>query len=115
MLKERSFSKKSTLVTKGVLIILLLIHHLFYGDAIGRFGVTTIVKNDIFLTEIIQFANICLSGFAFLSAYGIANKFKNMENEEHIKRLKITLLRFLKVDATVLFVYVIAILYKYFV
>lgn len=115
MLKERSFSKKSTLVTKGVLIILLLIHHLFYGDAIGRFGVTTIVKNDIFLTEIIQFANICLSGFAFLSAYGIANKFKNMENEEHIKRLKITLLRFLKVEATVLFVYVIAILYKYFV
>ena len=78
MFKERSFSKNSALVTKGILIILLLIHHLFYGDAIGRFGVTTMVKNDIFLTEIIQFGNICLAGFAFLSAFGIAKKSKQL-------------------------------------
>lgn len=115
MFKERSFSKKSTLVTKGVLIILLLMHHLFYGDAIGRFGVTTIAKDDIFITEIVQFANICLSGFAFLSAYGIAKKIKTIGNEDHIKRLKVTLLRFIKVEAAVFFIYVLAILYKYFV
>lgn len=115
MLKERSFSKKSTLVTKGVLIILLLMHHLFYGDAIGRFGVATIVKNDIFLTEIIQFGNICLGGFAFLSAFGIAKKIKTIGTEDHAKRLKVTLLRFIKVEAAVFFVYVLAVLYKHFV
>lgn len=115
MLKERSFSKNSTLVTKGVLIILLLIHHLFYGDAIGRFGVTTIVKSDIFLTEIIQFGNICLAGFAFLSAFGIAKKLKTIDTEDHVKRWKVTLLRFIKVEAAVLFVYVFAVLYKHFV
>lgn len=115
MFKERSFSKKSTLVTKGVLIILLLIHHLFYGDAIGRFGITTFSKNDIFNAEFVQFCNICLSGFTFLSAYGITKKLKSIKNEEHTKKIKVTMLRFIKVEASVMFVYALAILYKYFV
>ena len=52
-------------------------HHLFYDAGILEYyGVTTIISNAQFAGDFITYARICIAGFAFLSAFGIARTLK---------------------------------------
>lgn len=47
-----SFTKEHTLITKGLLIIMMLIHHLFTSDMVDMYEVSTILSNGILLEHI---------------------------------------------------------------
>lgn len=117
--KNRTFSKDSTLITKGLFIILLLMHHLFYdAGIIEYYGVTTIISNAQFAGDFITYARICIAGFAFLSAFGIARTLKaklqiKHDPEKNTKLYaQIVFRRIIKLEAGAWFVFVIAMLYR---
>ncbi len=69
-----TFTKNDTLVAKGVAVIFLLIHHLFY---------TTNYNFDAFIiskdrwVDIAKIGKICVAMFLILSGYGLSISWKN--------------------------------------
>ncbi len=79
-----SFSIGDTNVLKGIAILLMLIHHLFYEQT-GRYSDIHIFGNHYFINELGRVAKLCVSLFVFLSGYGL------MAQTEHkgcIKNIK---------------------------
>ena len=113
--EQRSFSKEMTLVTKGVLILMLLTHHLFFGNAIEAYDVITISSDAIWIQELVKYLNICIAGFAFLSAFGITRNLKNSKEKKPKGYFHAACRRLLKLESSVWFIYLCAILYKKFV
>ena len=73
MTKEKqpnAFSKEHTLITKGILTIILLTHHVFYPDYITGYGINTILGDVKLVNRIMLYLKICIAGFAFLTAFG---------------------------------------------
>lgn len=113
-MNEKGFTKEHSLITKGILVIMLLIHHVFYPNNIGNYGVRTIISDEVVRNNIILFCRICIAGFAFLTAYGMCQKYKKAgENKKEFLRLNI--IRLIKLEASVIIVYLAAVLYKQFV
>jgi len=109
----RSFSKESTLITKGVLVLLLLFHHLFYDSAVlDVYDVVTISSNMTFLGEIVKHGNICIAGFAFLSAFGITRNLKKSQDRTSKGYLKAVCRRILKLESSIWFVFLLTVIYK---
>lgn len=118
----RTFSKESTLITKGIFIILLLTHHLFYdAGIIEYYGVSTLISDVDFASDFITYARICIAGFAFLSAFGItrALKAKTQLLSEAGKKSKLyaqtVFRRIVKLESGAWFAFVVAMLYRKFV
>ncbi len=115
----RTFSKESTLITKGLFIILLLTHHLFYDTGIIEYyGVTTFIPDAGFASDFITYARICIAGFAFLSAFGITRtlKAKTHAASDMGKRHKLyahtVFRRIVKLESGAWFVFAVAMLYR---
>ena len=70
-LNRLNFTKDQTLIAKGLFIILLLSHHLFYFNNLETYHIKTIIQDENFLNYLFFFCKICVGGFVFLSAYGI--------------------------------------------
>lgn len=79
---DRRFTKEKTLVLKGIMILLLLFHHLFYGT--DQYGPTVVLFGTGY--NIIQAfsmgARVCVVAFLVLSGYGL---YKSVG--ENIKKL----------------------------
>jgi hypothetical protein len=111
---KRPFSKETTNITKGILIILMLIHHLFSDDVIENMGLIPVCDDVVFRTHFILYLRIILACFAFLSAFGIARGYKGKEISPELC-LKKTAGRLISLFSMMLPIYVLAILYMRFV
>lgn len=113
-----SFTKDHTLITKGILIVMMLIHHLFYPDMLETYEISTILANSDLLEHISGFCKMCVPGFAFLSAFGITSSL--MKTQDDIDNassycFKIVCKRLIKLGSVVAFIYIVAIFFKRFV
>lgn len=106
------FTKEHTNMTKGVLVLMLLFHHVFLGDAVERYGVQTLIGNRGTMNNMVMFCKICIAGFAFLSAYGMTKSFQKDPNAGPRELAALSVRRWLKVMLSVWFVYVPALLYS---
>lgn len=68
-----TFSKKDTLVVKGIAIIMMLFHHCFTSaDRYSGHDIVFSPLGEAFTVEIASFFKICVAIFVFISGYGIA-------------------------------------------
>ena len=83
MKKEPRFTKRDTLVVKGIAILLMLFYHLFEsGELLDTLNVDhRPFSQDTFLM-LSGFGNICVALFVFLSAYGITKGLSAEESGE---------------------------------
>ena len=89
MAKDNSaniFSKNHTLITKGILLILLLAHHVFYPDIITAYGINTILDDVLLVNRIVLYFKICIAGFAFLTAFGTTRILKAQKDDSPHKQ-----------------------------
>lgn len=70
---KRSLSVNDTNVLKGVALLLLLVHHLFYVQD-GYYDDILIARGHYFVQEIGIASKLCVAVFVFLSGYGLAAK-----------------------------------------
>lgn len=115
LMDQKGFTKEHTLITKGILVIMLLAHHVFYPDSISLYGIHTIINNYELQTDIILFFKICISGFVFLTAYGMCQKYIKISSEDKLEFMHINIVRLIKLESSVIIIYFIAVLYKRFV
>ena len=109
------FSRKHSTITKGILIILMLAHHVFSQDLLNLYEVKTLLRDPASVTQIITFFKICVPGFSFISAFGITRAFKNKALKNPAEGLSIVLRRLIKLESAVIIIYLFAVLYKQFV
>lgn len=109
------FSKKHSTITKGILIIIMLAHHVFFPDNMVLHEVKTILRNPVLVTQIITFFKICVAGFSFLSAYGITRALKNKMQQNAASGMSVIAIRLIKLESAVIILYVLAALYKQFI
>lgn len=113
-MSEKGFRKEHTMITKGILVIMLLAHHVFYPNNIATYGIQTIISDHEMLNKIIIFFKICISGFSFLTAYGMCQKYSKInDNKKEFMRLNI--IRLIKLESSVFIIYWAAVLYQHFV
>lgn len=83
------FDKKQTNVAKGIALLLLLWHHLFYNNPenydsfISLFSIKGI-PIECFIAE---FCKICVSIFLFLSGYGLFKSYKSFLERNNINKI----------------------------
>lgn len=111
---ENTFSKDHTLILKGILVFMLLIHHLFYPDEFDKHAINTLIKDPELLFSIVMWCKICVAGFCFITAYGMTRKFMGIQQDKPDVYAKATLVRLIKLEMTVWFIYIIAIAYQKF-
>lgn len=112
---KESFTKDHTLITKGILVIMLLAHHVFYKDDALPHNIDTIIKDTKVFYDIASYCKICIAGFAFLTAYGMTQKFKKMNSNDPKSYFTVTVKRLLKLELSIAIIYIFAVLYKRFV
>lgn len=71
MIKSDLLSKNDTMVLKGIALLLLLCHHLFYTNA-GLFDDIHLFGSHYLVQEIGKFSKVCVTMFVLLSGYGLA-------------------------------------------
>lgn len=69
---ECLISKRNSLILKGVGIMLMLIHHLFYLDEMRPYYDDIIVHGHGVVNQIGLFSKLCVAVFVFVSGYGLA-------------------------------------------
>lgn len=109
------FSKKHSTMTKGVLIIFMLAHHVFYPDQMAVYEVNTLLNNPNRIVHLISFFRICVAGFSFLSAFGMTRILKNKPCASTSENMRFILKRLLKLESSVIIIYIFAVLYRQFV
>ena len=93
---------------------MLLAHHVFYPNNISYYNIHTIISNYELQNNIIYFFKICISGFAFLTAYGMCQKYSKIGDDKN-EFLHLSIIRLIKMEASVIIIYFAAVLYKQFV
>lgn len=106
------FSKEHTLITKGILTLILLAHHVFYPDYITGYGINTILGDVKLVNRIMLYLKICIAGFAFLTAFGITRILKKQEDNSVKSIFGIVVKRLAKLELAVVIVYILAVLYR---
>lgn len=112
---ENTFSKHHTMITKGLLVLMLLIHHVFYGTAVTDYAIDTILNDLELINRIVWFCKVCISGFAFLTAFGMTRALKNIKQDSISVFFRTCVKRIIKLEMSVWMVYLLAVLYKSFV
>lgn len=110
-----SFTKDHTMMVKGVLIIMLLSHHVFAADDAMPYNIDTITNNTLLFYNAAAFFRVCIAGFAFLTAYGMTQTFRSKEKDDPKTLFFMMIRRLIKLELTIAFVYIIAVLYRGFV
>lgn len=108
------FSKKHSTMTKGILIILMLAHHLFFPGQIPMYEVHTLLEGQTRIDQLILFFRICVAGFSFLSAYGITCTLKNSISHGTKTDMSVILKRVIKLESAAVIIYILAVLYMEF-
>ena len=103
------FSIHVTWAVKGAAVLLLLFHHLFFNSPgyVDRYEVSSVPLSWPVLNSLSYYAKICVSVFVFMTGYGMAVRMKTLDTKQ---RQKYTLSRFLKLESTIIFLYLFAIL-----
>ena len=73
----KELSKDDTSILKGLSLLLLLFHHLFY-EANGLYNGITIGNTDI-ICEAGKIGKVCVALFVFLSGYGLTRSCRNKD------------------------------------
>ena len=81
-----TFKKSDTNVLKGVAILLLLFHHIFYDTWLGGAPPTQVFLIPAVTSIFTKYGAACIFIFALLSGYGIS---ASMEKEMNVKRLTV--------------------------
>lgn len=113
-MKKESFTKEHSLILKGFMVMLLLFHHVFFGDTVAEQGIILCTGRVNLFANMVSYGRLCLSGFAFISAYGITCQLMACKGRMR-DYLEICVGRLVKISASCIFVYVIAVVYKRFV
>lgn len=82
------FTKEDSLRTKGVAVILLLFHHLFFADRGYPVELHLISRDTLGVLAVA--ARICVWIFCFISAYGITLQFNRKSEEQSIGKFVFT-------------------------
>ena len=109
MREQDHFSNKVTLSAKGIAIILMLFHHLFY-DAPGfvdQYSVSSFPLSWQTLNSLSFYAKICVSVFVFLTGYGMSIRMNGLDLKQ---RERYAVSRFLKLESSIVFIYLFSIL-----
>lgn len=109
------FSRKHSTITKGILIILMLAHHLFSPDNMVLYEVKTILPNPVLVTQIVTWFKICVAGFSFLSAFGITRSLMQKQPGNASESMSVMVNRLIKLESAVVILYIFAALYRQFV
>lgn len=109
------FSKKHSMITKGILILFMLAHHVFAPESMLLYSVKTLLPNPVLFAQLITFLKICVAGFSFISAFGITRALKNKTVESTAQSMSVVVKRLIRLESAVLFVYILAAIYKQFV
>lgn len=67
------YTKNDTLVAKGIAVILLLIHHLFYSK---DYGFSSFLLSRTDWVNLAKISKICVAMFLILSGYGLTKSFE---------------------------------------
>ncbi len=109
MTADGVFSKRVTLTAKGIAILLMLFHHLFY-DAPGfvdRYAVSAAPLSWPLLNSLSFYGKICVSVFVFLTGYGMSI---NLSQRNTVQRQQYAVSRFLKLECGFIFIYLLTLL-----
>ncbi len=115
VIKDKTFDKKSTQVTKGILIIMMLVHHVLQGYLVEGNAVHTLFHDMELYNNIVNWCKICISGFVFLSAYGYTCKLKEIQKEDFRSLFKNICGWIIRLEAVIIPIYIISICYKHFI
>jgi uncharacterized membrane protein len=74
---------EDTLVLKGIALLLLLSHHLFYKNN-GVYDDILLWKDHYLVQEIGIMSKVCVAIFVFLSGYGLAVYFLRQQKDWHL-------------------------------
>lgn len=110
--EENGFSKDHTLILKGILVFMLLFHHLFYPDEFEKHAVNTLIKDPELLFSLVMWCKICVAGFCFITAYGMTRKFMGLRDKEPGRYAEVAAVRLIKLEMAVWFIYIPAVLYR---
>lgn len=70
---NKGFSKNESLKVKGIAVLMLLFHHLFYSaDRIASSGMKFMIIPQDYVQALAVMARICVWMFVFVSAYGLS-------------------------------------------
>lgn len=112
---QNDFSKEHTLITKGLLVIMLLVHHVLFPESVTIYGIKTIIPNVELVNRIIMFLWVCVAGFVFLSAYGMTMSFKEQKDSAPKYLFILSFRRLVKLLSGVVAIYILGGLYRQFV
>lgn len=102
-IKDFGISLKNTNAIKGIAIMAMLVHHLFYQHP----------EYGMMVYQLGKIGKVCVALFLFLSSYGLTVQFKNTLQTNNLKRggvvIKFLYKRFLKFYLNYWFIFVIAI------
>lgn len=114
--KNSGFTRDNALILKGIFTLFLLYHHLFLNDIIDKRNIDICIKNVEVYRNLVLYGRVCVQGFAFISAFGITQQLMNASQEIPSKSaINIVIRRLLKLEASCIFIYCIAIFYKRFI
>lgn len=91
MQKDNMFSKRNTNIIKGIAILILCWHHLFWHNVI----VPVDLKSTPFMDILVPITKVCVALFTMLSGYGICESFQRGKSSYgkftflHVKKLLI--------------------------
>lgn len=102
-----AFGKSSTLKIKGIAIIFMLFHHCFNGKFMyERYSINFFPLTEGVVNNIAWFGKICVSIFAFLSAYGLTISYNNKKSVTNLKQWYMQ--RLIKLMSGYWFVFILA-------
>lgn len=102
-------------MTKGILIIFMLAHHVFYPDQLEIYEINTLSDNQNRVIHLITFFRICVAGFSFLSAFGMTRILKNKPVGSAPDTMRFILKRLIRLESSVIIIYIFAVLYRQFI
>lgn len=102
-------------MTKGILIIFMLAHHVFYPEQMAVYEINTLLDNQNRIVHLISFFRICVAGFSFLSAFGMTRILKKDPAGNVSGNIRFILKRLIRLESSVIIIYVIAVLYRQFI
>lgn len=71
------YGKEESIKLKGIAIILMLLHHMFNGGWMYEsYNISFFPLNEVIVNNLAWFGKNCVSIFAFISAYGLSEKYK---------------------------------------
>lgn len=107
-------SKKDTDLCKGIAILIMFFHHLFYDLEFWK-GYE-VISHPLSYEELAAFAQlgkVCVAFFVFLSGYGTAKQYKEKEIIEYGKIKEYTALRYFKMMSHYWYIFVLSLVFSF--